>query len=88
MEDKVNRLKFFKESFLVANAKFELILKMFFLKLSNIEVLFGEKVYIWKIYTINEALSTIEQILIIDKKNFIMVILDINNKRFIVHVAI
>ena len=42
MEDKVSRPRFFYETFLVADIKFEIILGMFFLKISNADVLFGE----------------------------------------------
>ena len=51
-------------------------------------MLFGEKILIWKIYTINKALFTTKQVQIIDKKHFVIVALDANNKIFIVHVAI
>ena len=44
MEDKVGRPRFFQKTFLMANTKFEIILKMLFLKLSNTNVLFGEKI--------------------------------------------
>ena len=43
VENKVGRPRFFQEIFLVANTKFEFILRMLFLKLSNADVLFGEK---------------------------------------------
>ena len=43
VEDKGGRLKFFQKIFLVANTKFEVILRIFFLKISNTNVLFGKK---------------------------------------------
>ena len=42
VEDKANRPRFFQETFLVANTKFEVILEMPFLKISNADVSFGE----------------------------------------------
>ena len=42
VEDKTNRPRFFQETFLVADTKFEVILKMLFLKISNANVSFGE----------------------------------------------
>ena len=42
VEDKVNRPRFFKEIFLVADIKFEVILGISFLKISNTNVLFGK----------------------------------------------
>ena len=44
MEDRVNRPRFFQETFLVANIKFEMILKMFFLKINNADKSFDEKI--------------------------------------------
>ena len=43
IEDNANRLRFFQEIILVADTKFKMILKMFFLKISNANVLFGKK---------------------------------------------
>ena len=43
IEDKVIRPRLFQEIFLVVDTKFEVILEMFFLKISNIDVLFGKK---------------------------------------------
>ena len=62
VEDKANKSRFFQEIFLVANTKFEVILRMLFLKISNADVSFGEKIFMWKIYITNEALPTTEQV--------------------------
>ena len=62
VEDKVGRPRFFQETFLGANTKFEVILGMFFLKLSNADMSFSEIILIWKTYTTNKALSTIERV--------------------------
>ena len=43
VEDKGGRPRFFQETFLVADTKFEVILGMSFLKISNIDVVFGER---------------------------------------------
>ena len=44
VENKASRPRFFQEIFLVADTKFEVILGMFFLKISNADVSFGEKI--------------------------------------------
>ena len=46
----------------MANTKFEVILGMLFLKLSNANVSFNEKTLTWRTYTTNKALSTIKQV--------------------------
>ena len=88
IEYKVGRFRFFQKIFLVTNTKFEIILRIFFLKLSNINMLFDEKTLIQKIYITNKVLPTIKQIQVINKKNFVIVTLDINNKIFVIYVAI
>ena len=43
MEDKSGRPRFFQETFLVADTKFQVVLGMLFLKISNTNVPFGKK---------------------------------------------
>ena len=49
---------------------------------------FVEETLTWRIYTTNKALPTIEQVQIINKKDFVIVALDANSKTFVLHVAI
>ena len=44
VEDKSGRPRFFQETFLVADTKFEVYLKMSFLKISNTNIAFGEEI--------------------------------------------
>ena len=60
MEDKGGRPRFFQKTFLVADTKFEVILGMPFLKLSNADVSFGEETLTWKFFTTKKALPTTE----------------------------
>ena len=62
VENNVGRPRFFQKIFLVTDIKFEVILRMLFLKLSNVNVLFDEKILTWRTYTTNKALFTIEQV--------------------------
>ena len=61
---------------------------MFFLKLSNANVSFDEKILTWRTYTTNKTLLTIKHVQIIDKKNFVIAVLDANSKTFVVHMTI
>ena len=88
VEDKGGRARFFQETFLVTNTKFKVILRMPFLKLSNIDVSFGEGTLTWKSYTTNEALPTTKQVQLVDPKEFVIAALDMDSKTFVVHVAI
>ena len=72
----------------MADTKFEVILGMPFLKISNADVSFGEGTLTWKTYTTNEALPTTERVQIVDPKEFVIAALDVNSETFVVHVAI
>ena len=49
---------------------------------------FGKRILTWRSYTTNKALLITEQVLIINKKNFVIVALDINSETFIMYVVI
>ena len=65
-----------------------MILKIFFLKISNANIAFGEKTLTWRSYTTNKALSTTKQIQLVNSKKFVIAALDISSKTFVVHIAI
>ena len=88
MEDKSGRLRFFQEIFLVADTKFEVILGMPFLKLSNADVSFCEGILTRKSYTTNKALPTTKRVQLVDPKEFVIAALDADSETFVVHVAI
>ena len=88
VKDKINKPRFFQKIFLVADIKFELILRMSFLKISNADILFDEKILMWKFYITNKALFIINQVQIINSKKFIIAVLDANSKTFVMHMAI
>ena len=88
IEDKGDKPKFFQETFLVADTKFEVILGMPFLKLSNTKVSFDKKTLPWKSYTINKALLITKQVQLVDLKEFVIAALDTDKKTFVVHMAI
>ena len=46
VENKVGRPKFFQKTFLMVNIKFKVILRIFFLKISNTNMLFNKKILI------------------------------------------
>ena len=88
VEDKGGSPRFFQKTFLVADSKFKVILGMLFLKISNANMAFSEKTLTWKAYTTNKALTTTEQVQIVDLKEFVIVVLDENSETFVVYVAI
>ena len=88
MKNKVGRPRFFQKIFLPAVIKFEVILKILFMKLSNADVLFNEKTLMRKTYIINKALTTMKQVQIIGKKNFVIAVIDADIKTFVIYMAI
>ena len=60
VNDKNGKPRFFQKTFLVTNTKIEIILGMFFLKISNENMAFSERTLTWKFYIINKALSIIK----------------------------
>ena len=61
---------------------------MLFLKISNADMAFGEKILIWKSYTTNKALPTIKQVQLVDLKDFVIAVLDADSETFVEHMAI
>ena len=71
----------------MANIIIEVVLKMSFLILSNANIQFAEKELTRKFYTTKEALPTIRQVKLINKKEFAKMPLNENVEVFVVHVA-
>ena len=72
----------------MADTKFEVVIGMLFLKICNADVAFGKRTLMWKSYTTKEALSTTEQVQLVDPKEFVVAALDADSKTFVMHVAI
>ena len=87
LQDKLRKVRFFKETFLLADTSMEVVLEMLFLTRSDADIRFAEKELVWNRYTTAEALPTIRQVNLIDKKKFAKAALDENSETFMVHVA-
>ena len=88
VEDKGGKPRFFQKTFLVPETKFELVLGIPFLKISNADVSFGETTIMKKSYTTNKALPTTAWVQLVDSKEFIIAVLDADSETFVVYVAI
>ena len=88
VEERGGKPRFFQETFLVADTQFEVYLRMFFLKISNADVSFGEGTLIWKLYTTIIFLPTTKQVQLVNPNKFVIVALDVDSETFVVHVAI
>ena len=56
--NKLDMTRFFQKTFLLANTMMEVVLKIPFLTLSNVDIQFAEKELTWKSYTTKKALLT------------------------------
>ena len=72
----------------MANTKFEVVIGIFFLKISNADIAFGEETLTWKSYTTNKALPTTKRVQVVDPKKFIIAALNADSKTFVMHVAV
>ena len=88
MKDKIGKSRFVQKTFLLADTKFEVVLEMSFLKISNVDLAFSKETLTWKSYPTNKALLTTKQVQLVDLKKFVIVALDADSKTFVMHVAI
>ena len=87
VSDKNSRERFFEESFLLADVKPEIVLGMFFLTMSNIDIDFQAWNLQWRLYTTRNVLPTTRRVELIRKKEFAAAALDPEHKTFVVHIA-
>ena len=88
VQDSLGRVRFFEETFLLADTSMEVVLGMPFLSLSNADVEFAELGKLtWRTYTAAEALPTTSRVKLINKREFARAALDENSETFVVHVA-
>ncbi len=87
LQDSLEEVWFFKETFLLVDTSVEVVLGMPFLSLSNADFQFSAEELTWRSYTATEALPTTRRVKLIDKKEFAKAALDENSETFVVHVA-
>ena len=87
VKDKGGKPRFFQETVLVTNIKFEVILRMLFLKISNANMAFDEGTLTWMSYTTNKVLPTTKQVQLVDPKKFVIVALNVDSETFVVAIG-
>ena len=85
--DKANQVRFFEETFLVANVSPEVVLGMPFLTLSSVDVNFLGRELRWRTYITKKALPTTKRVELVGKKEFAAAALDPESEIFVIHVA-
>lgn len=61
--------------------------EMLFLIVSNIKVNFNNRKLWWGLYTIVKTLLITKQVELVGKKKFVVVVLDLENEIFVVHIV-
>ncbi len=82
--DKDSRERFFEESFLLADANPDIVLRMPFLTMSNADINFQVRNLQWRSYTTRNVLPTTKQVELIRNKEFAAGALDPEHETFIV----
>ena len=87
VKDKLKKIRFFYEVFLLANISLKVVLRILFLFLSKANIWFMERKLVLRTYPAKKALSITMRVEIIDKKEFAVVIPNADDKSFVVHRA-
>ena len=87
VEEKANRVRFFEETFLLANVSPEVVLGMLFLTLSSADIDFSGRELWWKTYTTKEILPITRRVKLMGKKKFAAATLDPEHATYVVHVT-
>lgn len=87
IQNKLRKIKFFEEIFLLIIISKEVILEILFLIFYNANIQFAEKKLKCKRYIIAKALFITQKVEFINKKEFTTVILNENTKTFMIYIA-
>ena len=86
-KNKLGSVRFFQETFLLANIGLEMVLRMLLLTLSKADIWFAEYKLVWRTYMAVEALPMTRRVKFIDKREFVAAVLNADNETFVVHIA-
>ena len=87
VKNKLKRVQFFPETFLLANIGLEVVLGMLFLTFSKANIRFVERELVWRTYTAAEVLPTTRRVEIIDKSEFVATELNADDETFVVYIT-
>ena len=87
IQDKTGKIRFFEETFLLADTRMEIVLGMLFQSFSNVDIQLDTESFTWSSYSAAEALPTTRWVKLIDKHKFAKAALNENSETFVVPVA-
>ena len=87
VKNKLRRVQFFQETFLLANIGLKVVLGMLFLTFSRVDIWFAKQKFVWRTDMTAETLPTTKRVAIINKKKFAATSLNADDEIFVVHIA-
>ena len=87
VRDKLGRVWFFQETFLLANIGLKIDLGMPFITFSKANIRFAERKLVLRTYMGAKMLPTTRRVEIIDKSEFVVAVLNTNDKIFMMHIV-
>lgn len=87
IQDQLDRIWFFEETFWLADISIKIVLKMFFLTFTNKSILDNAKSFTWRFYNLAKVLPIAKQVGLIDKHKFAKIVFHKNLKRFVGYIA-
>ena len=88
MQNRLGKVQFFKETFLLADTSMKVVLRVSFFTFSDAIIRFAEKKLELRKYSIIEVLFTTQKAELIDKREFASATLDKNAETFVIYIAI
>lgn len=86
VDKKDGKPHFFEETFLLADISIDIAFKISFFTLNNIVVNFNNQELKWSLYITAKALFTIKQIEMVGRKEFVVIVLNLENDIFVVYI--
>ena len=86
VKNKINWVRFFEVTFLMANVSPKVVFGMPFLTLSSTDIDFLGRELWWKTYITKEALPTTRRVELVGKKEFVTTVLDLEHETYVVYV--
>ena len=87
VEDKANRVRFFEETFLVANVSPEVVHGMPFLTLSSADIDFLGRELCWRTYSTEKVFPTTRRVKLVGKKEFAAAAFNLEHETYVFHIA-
>lgn len=87
VQDRLEKVRFFEKTFLLANTSIKVFLRISFLILSDTNIWFVKKKLTWRNYITAKALPTTKKIEFIDKREFAIAAMNEDSETFVRYVV-